>query len=63
MTTNQKINKQIHLQTPYDGSIETGTYIDLEVDDQGQIIRASLRLEDALRLVKVIEAETRELID
>jgi hypothetical protein len=63
MTTNRKINKQIYLQTPFDESIETGTFIDLDVDDQGQVIRASLRLEDALRLVKVIEAETRELID
>jgi hypothetical protein len=63
MITTRNINKQIHLQTPFDESIETGTFIDLEVDDQGQVIRASLRLEDALRLVKVIKAETRELID
>lgn len=59
MAAIRKIDKQIHLQTPYDDVIETGTFID--IDDRGEVVEVTLTLEDALRLVKVVEAETREL--
>lgn len=53
-------SKEIELETPFDGFVPTGTFVDLEFDKKGNLLKISLPLEDALKLVKVIKSQTRE---
>jgi hypothetical protein len=55
------LSKKIELGTPFDGFVLTGTFVDLEFDEKGNLLKISLPLEDAIKLVKVIKSQTREI--
>jgi hypothetical protein len=54
-------SKEIELETPFDGFVLTGTFVDLQFDEKGNLLKISLPLKDALKLAKVIKDQTREI--
>jgi hypothetical protein len=55
------LSKEIELETPFDGFVPTGTFVDIEFDEKGNLLKVSLPLEDAIKLVKVVKSQTREI--
>jgi hypothetical protein len=54
-------SQRILLETPFDGLVDTKTFVDIKYDDRGNVIGIVLSLEDAMKLIKVIEKQTREI--